>query len=136
LIGKEWELALGLFRSQAETELNHWSFLFDLGREGKGDYYLQRSPPRLNRSTSGEVRLSRLIQTENFRHNLYASKLIGAARARSAAIGSSPPDAITSGELSQAAKINRPANVIRFGVPPLPPIEIALPFELITARQL
>ena len=57
-LGDNWTLALGLFRSLLNRELNYVPFLNDINGRGQGDYTITALPANSNASTSGELRLS------------------------------------------------------------------------------
>lgn len=71
--GEGWRVDAGVFYSEATTHFNIDPFLTDVGSEGQGQYSLTASPPRANRSTSGELRVSREFISETLGHTLYAS---------------------------------------------------------------
>ena len=69
----EWELAAGVFRSEADTHLNYEPSLLNTDGAERGDYAITASPPRSSHSTSGEVRVSRRFTTQSIRSALYMS---------------------------------------------------------------
>jgi iron complex outermembrane receptor protein len=62
-LGGSWTLAAGLFRSILDRALNYVPFLNDTDGRGRGDYSITALPANSNVSTSGELRLSRIIRT-------------------------------------------------------------------------
>jgi iron complex outermembrane receptor protein len=71
--GAGWRFDAGVFYSEAESNFNIDPFLTGVGTAGQGQYSLTASPPRTNRSTSGELRLSRQFVTETVSNTVYAS---------------------------------------------------------------
>jgi iron complex outermembrane receptor protein len=71
--GRDWQIDVGAFYSEATSQLNFDPFLSTVNSRGEGDYSISAAPPRTNRSTSGEFRLTKRLDTENVRNTLYAS---------------------------------------------------------------
>lgn len=70
---ESWRVDAGVFYSEAKSNFNIDPFLTDVGTEGEGQYSLTAAPPRTNRSTSGELRLSRQFLSDALSHTLHAS---------------------------------------------------------------
>jgi iron complex outermembrane receptor protein len=68
-----WRLDGGVFYSELESPLNVDPFLSNVNSRGEGRYSINAAAPRSNRSTSGELRLSRQLLTETTSQTLYAS---------------------------------------------------------------
>ena len=69
----DWELAAGVFRSAADTNLNYEPSLLNTDGAGRGDYAITASPPRNSHSTSGEVRVVRRFATPSISSAVYMS---------------------------------------------------------------
>ena len=72
-LSRSWLLDAGLFRSANHTPINHDAYLKNMNSLGEADYSLSTSPPLSNGSTSGEVRLTKRIDSARIRNNLYFS---------------------------------------------------------------
>lgn len=79
-----WKLRTGLFRSESNMPRTFTAFVLNTNELGTGDYVIEQSPPRYTRSTSGEVRLSRLFLEDTRRHTVYITTR---ARDRSSTFG-------------------------------------------------
>jgi iron complex outermembrane receptor protein len=71
--GGDWQIDAGGFYSEATSELNYDPFLSAVNSQGEGDYSISAAPPRTTRSTSGEVRVSKRLNTDTVRNTFYAS---------------------------------------------------------------
>lgn len=69
----QWKIEFGAFRSESNTPRSFTAFVFDTDALGQGDYAISQSPPRFNKSTSGEVRLSKSIVENARRHTFYVT---------------------------------------------------------------
>lgn len=69
----DWQIDAGVFRSQSRSDLNFDPFLLNVDSLGHGEYSISAAPSRLNRSTSGEVRLSKKYSTQTVRNTFYVS---------------------------------------------------------------
>jgi iron complex outermembrane receptor protein len=58
----DWDLKVGLFRSEKKEPNSMFVLLSGLAREGNGDLHVFADPPSGRRSTSGEVRLEHTVQ--------------------------------------------------------------------------
>lgn len=72
-----WTLRAGAFRSTSRNPRSFTAFILNTDAHGFGDYAIEQTPPRFTNSTSGELRLSRVMIENNRRHTVY-----GMARAR------------------------------------------------------
>jgi iron complex outermembrane recepter protein len=106
-LSEDWELAAGVFRSEADTRLNYEPSLLDTDGEERGNYSITASPPRNSRSTSGEIRLARRFATAALQSSVYMS-----VRARDRSGESGGADTIALG----------PATTT--WVPQVPPLEL------------
>lgn len=68
-----WRIDGGVFYSQSVSRLNFDPFLIDVNGAGQGQYSITAAPPRTNRSTSGELRVSRQLLTDSTSNTFYAS---------------------------------------------------------------
>ncbi len=80
----QWKLEVGAFRSESNNPRSFAAFVLNTDALGQGDYAISQSPPRYNRSTSGEVRLSKSFVENTRRHTLY---LTTRARDRTSTFG-------------------------------------------------
>ena len=81
----QWKLEAGLFRSENNFYKETFkAFLLNTNEFSEGDYFIEQSPPRFTRSTSGELKLSRTFVEDVRRHTLYMTVR---ARDRSATFG-------------------------------------------------
>lgn len=72
-LADNWQVDAGVFHSESRTGLNYEPFLFDVDANGEGNYAISASQPLTSRSVSGEVRVSKKINTPNVRNTFYAS---------------------------------------------------------------
>ncbi len=72
-LASDWDFAAGVFRSEADTDLNYEPSLLNTDGEERGDYAITASPPRNSHSTSGEIRLSRRFTAGRSQNALYMS---------------------------------------------------------------
>jgi iron complex outermembrane recepter protein len=107
-LAEDWELAAGVFRSEAQTNLNYEPSLLNTNGEERGDYLITASPPRESHSTSGEVRLSRKFAAWQAQNLIYMSVR---GRDRSGESGGADTQALGPATTSQ--------------VPLVPPLEFA-----------
>ncbi len=64
----DWTLRVGLFRSEGAITEHFADFLADVQANGSGRHFIIAQPPSGSGSTSGEVRLSRLVSDGPRRH--------------------------------------------------------------------
>jgi iron complex outermembrane recepter protein len=69
----DWQMAAGVFRSEADTNLNYEPSLLNTDGEERGDYSITASPPRNSHSTSGEIRVARKFASARMQNALYMS---------------------------------------------------------------
>ena len=71
-LNNDWTLEAGVFRSENNFYKETFkAFLLNTNEFGEGDYFIEQSPPRHTRSTSGEIKLSRTFVEDVRRHTLY-----------------------------------------------------------------
>jgi len=85
--GKGWLLSMGAFRSLVYFPPQQIPFLNDTGSLNRGEYTITALPAASNTSTSGELRLAKLIETGAIRHTFYLRMT-----ARDSSIESGPGD--------------------------------------------
>ena len=69
--GRDWLLAVGVFRALQREPIDYLAFLFNTDSHGRGNYYLNATPPLSAGATSGEVRLSKAFGTPTLRNIVY-----------------------------------------------------------------
>jgi iron complex outermembrane receptor protein len=69
--GGDWLLAVGVFRALQREPIDYLAFLFNTDSHGRGNYYLNATPPLSAGATSGEVRLSKAFGTPTLRNIVY-----------------------------------------------------------------
>lgn len=72
-LNDDWRLRTGLFRSLVQIKRFHSNLLQNLRPDGTAENVLARFPAQDFGSYSGEVRLSRVLTTGNFRHTFNAA---------------------------------------------------------------
>jgi iron complex outermembrane receptor protein len=70
--GGGWQLSAGLFRSLSYSPGNDVPLLLDTNGSNQGIYEFEKAPPNSDGSTSGEVRLSKRLDTGAIHHAIYA----------------------------------------------------------------
>ncbi|MBM3515608.1 MAG: hypothetical protein FJX59_18115, partial [Alphaproteobacteria bacterium] len=68
----QWRLEAGAFRSENNFPRVYTGFVLNVDQQGTGDYAIEQVPPRFNRSTSGEARLSKTVIENSRRHKFFA----------------------------------------------------------------
>ena len=70
-LSNQWQLRAGLFRSESTNPRSFTGFVLNVNARGIGDYAIEQTPRRYTKSTSGEVRLSKSLAMDDFRHTFY-----------------------------------------------------------------
>lgn len=107
-----WKLAAGVFRSDNTSPKTYTAFLLNTNSLGQGDYAIEGLPSRYVRSTSGEVRLSKIYTGPVRRHSLSFNVR---ARDRRSTFGGG--DLRRFGRATIGAIPILPQPVFRYGVP-------------------
>jgi len=90
--GEDWQLAVGVFRSELDFLAGDFTLLENVDSRGVGDFSITAAPQTNSGSTSGEIRLSKLFRTGTLLNTLYL-RLTG----RDSSIESAPGDTIDLG---------------------------------------
>jgi iron complex outermembrane recepter protein len=69
----DWQLRGGLFRSETITAASFTGFVLNTNAQGVGNYAIERTPRRATKSTSGEMRLSKVFTEDVRRHTFYVT---------------------------------------------------------------
>ncbi len=70
----QWSIKTGIFRSENNTPTRTFTaFVLNTNALGRGNYAIEKSPPRYTHSTSGEVRLSKSFFEAERKHSVYVS---------------------------------------------------------------
>lgn len=68
--GGDWSLRAGLFRSSRVSHFTYGDFMRDVQPDGTGQRYFSKQPRSAFISYSGEVRLTKVLTTGDFRHTI------------------------------------------------------------------
>ncbi len=68
--GDDWRLRAGIFRSSNVQHKTYGDFMRDVQPDGTGQHYLFKSPRSEFISLSGEIRLTKVLTTGEFRHTI------------------------------------------------------------------
>jgi iron complex outermembrane recepter protein len=71
--GDDWRLRAGVFRSQRIQHKGYGDFMRDVQPDGTGQHYFSKTPRSAFISYSGEVRLTKVLTTGDFRHTIDGS---------------------------------------------------------------
>ncbi|WP_448501322.1 TonB-dependent receptor domain-containing protein [Sphingomonas sp.] len=108
-LGDNWSLKTGLFRSQADFPRDATNLVFDVQPDGRARQEVIVDPPLFFGSTSGEMRLTRLIEDGPRTHRVHA-----AVRARDAFRRFDGADEINLGETVIGRRSLAPEPVFSF----------------------